>query len=155
MPVSAQNTAAAIASSSQVAWLALLTITAPGFAPLYVVNNTEPVWSRGIQFVPYPFQVTMPQDDSESLPSVSLVISNLDRAIMEFVRSQRDPPHIAIEIVTSQWPDLVEKSLTFLRMVNISYDAMQVTGQLDVDDFLTGAFPGESYVPPQFPGLFQ
>jgi len=152
--VQPQNIPSALASSSEVVWLALLTITASGYPPLYVVNNSTPVVSRGIQFEPYPFSLTLPADDSDTLPSVNLVISNLDNAITEFVRAQLLPPNIAIEVVTSAYPDIVEKSLTFLKLVSVSYDAMNLTGTLNVDDFLTQGFPAESYVPPQFPGLF-
>lgn len=154
MPVQPQNVPAALASSSNVAWLALLTITAAGLPPLYVVNNSEPVISRGITFAPYPFSITLPIDDSEQLPSVTLVISNLDNAIINFVRGQAIAPSIVIEVVTNQYPDTVERALNFLKLVSVSYDAMNLTGTLNVDDFLTQSFPAESYVPPLFPGLF-
>jgi Domain of unknown function (DUF1833) len=152
--VQPQNVPAALASSSDVAWLALLTIAAAGEPPLYVVNNSVPIVSRGIVFNPYPFTITLPVDDSETLPSAVLTISNLDGAIIEFVRGQLVAPTIVVEIVTSAYPDVVEKSLAFLKLVSVSYDAMQLTGTLNVDDFLTQGFPAESYVPPQFPGLF-
>lgn len=149
------NVPPALASSSEVAWLCLLTITAEGQPPLYVVNNSEPVVSRGITYAPYPFNVTLPQDDSDTLPSVRLVISNIDRAIVEFIRGQAVAPDIAVELVTSAYPDIVEKALTFLRLTNVSYTALTVEGSLDVDNFLTQRFPAESYVPPLFPGLFR
>ena len=149
------NVPPALASSSEVAWLCLLTITAPGLAPLYVVNNSEAVVSRGITFEPYPFAVTLPQDDSDTLPTVRLTISNIDRSIIEFVRSQPEAPAIAIELVTSAYPDLVEKSLTFLKLTSVTYNALTVDGNLDVDNFLTQRFPSESYVPPLFPGMFR
>lgn len=149
------NVPAALASSSDVAWLCLLTITAQDLPPLYVVNNSEPVVSRGITFAPYHFEVTLPTDDSDRLPQVSLVISNVDRAIVEFIRGQQVAPGIAIELVTSAYPDVVEKSLTFLKLTSVTYDAMTVQGSLDVDNFLTQKFPAEAYVPPLFPGLFR
>lgn len=154
--VQAVNIPAAIASSSTVAWLCLLTIwTGDGSDALRVVNNSEPIVSRGNQFEPFPFSVTLPTDDSQSMPQVTLVLSNVDNAIIEFVRGQVIAPNIAIEIVTSAYPDTVEKSLTFLKLVSVTYDAMVVQGRLDVDDFLAQKFPAESYVPPQFPGLFR
>lgn len=155
MPVQPQNVPAALASSSEVAWLALLTVTATGYPPLYVVNNAEPVVSRGITFEPYPFTLELPADDSESAPTVTLVISNLDAAIIEFVRGQAVPPSVAIELVTSAFPDVVEKSLTFLKLVNVSYDAMVVNARLDVEDFLSQRFPAEAYVPALYPALFR
>lgn len=146
----------ALAPSSDAAWLALLTITDSGGGDaLRVVNNSVPVISRGMSFEPYPFDITLPQDDSEQLPRVTLNISNLDAHIVEYVRESLEPPHIAIELVSTHYPDYVEVSLNFLRLGSVSYDAMTVTGQLDVDNFLTQKFPGESYVPPLFPALFR
>lgn len=149
------NVPAALATSSPVAWLCLLTITAVGLPPLRVVNNSVPITSRGQEYVPYPFDITLPADDSDTLPQVQLKISNVDREIIQFIRAQLEPPAIVVELVTSAYPDLVEKSLTFLRLTNVSYDALVVTGQLDVDDFLSQRFPAESYVPPLYPGLFR
>jgi hypothetical protein len=157
MPVQPQNVPAALSSSSPVAWLFLLHIWRSGdeVNALHVVNNSEPVVSRGTTFEPYPFTVELPADDSESAPSVTLVISNLDAAIVEFIRGQAVAPNIWIELVTSAYPDVVEKALTFLRLVSVTYDAMVITGRLDVDDFLSQRFPAESYVPSLFPALFR
>lgn len=151
-----QSVAAALASSSPVAWLCLLTISDDsGEPPLRVVDNAEQIVSRGVTYEPYPFEVVLPQDDSESLPSVNLQIANLDAEIVEFVRRAITPPAIAIELVTSQYPDVVEVSLSYLRLSSVSYDAMTLTGRLDLDNFLTQKFPGEGYVPPLFPALFR
>lgn len=154
MPI--QNIPAALASSIDAAWLCLLTITdASGGDPLRVVDNTVAVVSRGNTFEPYPFQVMLPADDSEQLPKVTLNISNLDAAIVEYIRESILAPKIAVELVTSQYPDQVEVSLTFLTLTGVTYDAMTVSGQLDVDTFLTGKFPAEAYTPVQFPALFR
>ena len=150
-----QNVPPALASSASVAWLCLLTITASGAPPLYVVNNSEPVISRGVTYAPYPFSLQLPADDSETLPTVSLVISNVDRSIIEFVRSQQFAPAIVVELVTSLYPDIVEKALDFLTLTAISYDALSLTGTLSVDNFLGQKFPAEGYIPTLFPGLFR
>lgn len=149
-----QNVPAALASSSEVAWLALLTITAEGLPPLRVVNNSEAIVSRGMTFEPYPFSVQLPSDDDQA-PTVTLTISNLDYAIVEFVRGQAVAPSVVVELVTSAYPDLVEKSLAFLKLMSVTYDALTLTGRLDVDDFISQRFPSEGYVPSLFPGLFR
>lgn len=155
MPVSAYNIKAALETSSEVAWLFLLTITQIGQPPLYVVNNNEPIVSRGITYAPFPFSVTLPPDDSESLPKVSLVLQNVDSSIIEYVRQQLTPPDIRIELVTTAYPDFVETSLNFLKLTSVTYDAIQISGSLNVDNFLAQRFPAEAYLPPQFPGLFR
>jgi hypothetical protein len=157
MPVQPQNVPAALASSSDVAWLCLLQLwTKPdGSDKLYVVNNSEPVVSRGVTFEPFPFSVLLPADDSDSLPQVTLTLSNVDQRLTEYVRGLPVAPYVVVELVTSSYPDVIEKSLSFLKLVSVTYDAMTITGKLDVDNFLAQKFPAESYTPPQFPALFR
>ena len=155
MPITAQNTAHAFASSSPVAWLFLLTITQAGEEPLRVVNNNETIVSRGMAYAPFPFTVVLPPDDSESLPKVQLTLQNVDTSIIEYIRSQLTPPSITIELVTTAYPDQVEVGLNFLKLTSVTYDAIQIQGSLDVDNFLAQRFPAEAYMPPQFPGLFR
>ena len=150
------NAPEALASSSNVAWLCLLKIwTGDGTDAIYVVNNSQPITSRGIVYAPFPFNVTLPMDDSQSLPTLQLVLSNVDAAIIKFIRGQLVAPNLMLELVTSAYPDVVEKSFAFLKLVSVTYDAMTIQGRLDVDNFIAQKFPAESYVPPQFPGLFR
>lgn len=143
------------ASSTEVAWLFLLTMTMPGLDPLLVCNNNEPFVSRGQTFQPFPFKVTLPSDDSDSLPKVTLEIANVSGEIIEFIRTSKFPPAITVELVTSAYPDVVEKQLSFLKLTSVTYDAMVVSGSLDMDNFLTQKFPAEGYTPIPFPAIFR
>lgn len=143
------------ASATEVAWLFLLTITLPGLEPLRVCNNNEPFVSRGQTFQPFPFRVNLPSDDSDSLPKVSLEIANVSGEIIQFVRQSKDAPTIIVELVTSAYPDIVEKQLNFLKLTSVTYDAMVVTGSLDMDNFLSQKFPSEGYTPVPFPAIFR
>jgi len=150
-----ENTRAIQATSSSVAWLFLLTIQAKDKPPLYLVNNNEPIISQGIEYLPFPFQLNLPSDDGESLPKVSLKISNISNEIIEAIRSELTPPELKVELVSSAYPDIVEKRLDFLKLRSVSYDAITITGQLEVVNVMTNAFPSEVYDPVHFPGMFR
>ena len=150
-----QNTRAIQATSSPVAWLFLLTIMAKDKPPLYLVNNNEPIVSQGIEYLPFPFQLNLPSDDGESLPKVSLKISNISNEIIEAIRSELTPPELKVELVSSAYPDIVEKRLDFLKLRSVSYDAITITGQLEVVNVMTNAFPSEVYDPVHYPGMFR
>ncbi len=141
--------------SSPVAWLFLLTIKTKGNAPLRLVNNNEPITSRGNVYEPFPFALVLPEDTGDQLPKVSLSISNISGEIIKAIREQQDPPEISCELISSAYPDVVEKTLDFLQLRTVSYDAITITGQLEVVNVLTKGFPGESYDPVHFPGLFR
>lgn len=141
--------------SSPVAWFYLLTIKTIGNPDLCLVNNNEPVTSNGITYQPFPFALNLPSDDSERLPTVSLTISNISAEIIEAIRSQPTPPQLKIELVSSAYPDIVEKRLDFLKLRNVSYDAISITGSLEVINTMSSMFPSETYDPIHYPGMYR
>jgi hypothetical protein len=153
--VSPQNQADIQATSSSVAWLFLLTIEAKDKPPLYLVNNNEVFVSNGIEYQPFPFALNLPSDTGERLPRIQIVISNISNEIIEAIRAEITPPVLTIEMVSSAYPDIVEKRLDFLTLRGVSYDASTITGELEVINVMSTAFPAESYSPVHYPGLFR
>lgn len=153
MPLSSNANVAANAISSPVAWLVLLTFTLPNKDPLRVVNNTLDVVSRGNTFQACGFEIILPSDDGEAIPNVKLTIPNADREIVEWIRGFPTAPTLMMEIVLSNQPDIVERSIDWMRLSNVTYDAIQITGTLAVENVLSAGFPGEKYSPVRFPGL--
>ena len=150
-----ENQASIQATSSGVAWLFLLTIETKDKPNLYLVNNNEPITSNGIEYLPFPFSLNLPSDTGERLPRVTLVISNISNEIIEAIRSELTPPVLTVEMVSSAFPDIVEKRLDFLTLRGVSYDATTITGELEVANVLSSGFPAEVYDPVHFPGLFR
>jgi hypothetical protein len=153
MPLSPNANAAANAISSPIAWLTLLTFTLDGQEPLRVVNNTLDVVSRGNTFLACGFEIILPTDDGEAMPTVKLTLPNADREIIEWIRGFPTAPNLMMEIVLSNDPDTVERSIDWMRLVNVNYDALQITGTLAVENVLSAGFPGERYSPVRFPAL--
>jgi hypothetical protein len=146
---------AANASQTEIAFLYLLTISeADGSNPLYLVNNTENVYSNGKTFVPYPFNLVLGADDGERLPTVTITIDNVSGELTEYIRGMAEPPQIMVELVTTADPNIIEKRLDFLRLRTVTYDALTVSGQLENVNVLTGRFPESSYSPVEFPALY-
>ena len=142
------------ASATDEAFLFLLTITDSSGDVLRVVNNNEEVISRGNTFIAYPFSIILANDDGNTLPVLQLTIDNVDQMIVEGIRESLQPPMFLLELVLSSDPDTVEKSISQLRLGNIKYDALSVTGILTPMNTLTRRFPAESYTPVNYPGLF-
>jgi hypothetical protein len=143
------------ATSSPVAWLFLLTIEAKDKPPLYLVNNNEIFVSNGVEYQPFPFALKLPDDTGERLPRITLAISNISNEIIEAIRSQSTPPTLTIELVSSAYPDIVEKRLDFLTLRNVSYDATTITADLEVINVMSSGFPSEVYDPVHYPALFR
>ncbi len=142
-------------TSPEAVWLFLLTIKVKGNPDLCLVNNNEPVVSNGVTYQPFPFALNLPADTGESQPKVTLTISNISDEIIKAIRSQVEPPVLQVQMVSSAFPDIVEKDLDFLQLRNVSYDAISITGTLEVINVLSRGFPSEQYDPVKFPGLFR
>ena len=145
--------AAANSQNSRVAWLTLLTFTLPGLEPLRVVNNNEDIISRGNKFVACGFDIILPSDDGEQLPTVKLRIDNADGMIIDWIRGFTTAPILMLEIVLSDRLDVVERSIDFLRLSSVGYDCLEVNGTLSVENVLSSKFPAESYSPVFFPAI--
>ncbi len=136
-------------------FLLLLTIEHEELAaPIRVVNNTENVVSRGELYVAYPFEIALPGEDPESVARVSLRIDNVDRQIVQALRPVQAPLSVALEVVLAGSPDTVEAGPFTLTLIAAECDAFVVTGELAFEDVLNEPFPGHSYIPSDYPGLF-
>jgi len=151
--LSTQANISANAISSNVAWLTLLTFTLPGQDPLRVVNNTLEVVSRGNTFLPCGFNIILPTDDGEAIPTVKLTIPNADNQIVEWIRGFAVAPVLMMEIILSSQPDIVERSIDYMKLSDVTYDALQISGTLAVENVLSSGYPIETYSPSRFPGL--
>lgn len=141
--------------SSNVAWFVLLTIQpADDDPPLRFVNNLEPVQSRGNTFEAFPFAIVLPEDTDDGQPTVKLQIDNVDQQLTEVIRELLEPPTVLLEIVLSNHPDEVERSISNLILRDVTYDAFTITGTLQTHDVLSAKFPPEQYVPTIYPDLF-
>jgi hypothetical protein len=155
MPISAANSPSMYASHTTTAWFFLLTIKPAGGGPdIHLVNNNEPVTSNGVVYQPYPFSLTLPLDTGDKIPSITLTIDNVDQMITDAIRELELAPTIRIQLVTSSFPDLVEKDLDFLKLRAVTYDAMQIQGTLEVASVWARRFPGDAVDPVQYPGLY-
>lgn len=154
MPISPVTARIINASSTDAAFLYLLTITPYGEEPIYLVNNLEPVTSRGITYQPYPFSMILPADDSSRIPAVTITIDNVDKLLIEAIRGQLRPPSIKLELITTMDPDNPEKVLDFLELRDVTYDAMTIQGTLAVANIMSQSWPKERYDPVSFPDIF-
>ena len=146
-------TTAVNASTTNSAFFFLLTITSGELPPLRVVNNLEDVVSRGETFMAYPFALVLGSDAPDTQPSVQLTIDAVDQQVIEYIRNLETPPEILLELVLSTSLNTVDKSIDFLRLSNVTYDAFTITGTLLPVDFLSQQAVGFNYTGAEFPGL--
>lgn len=156
MPRSFSSTATSSinAQHTHEVWLTLLTIDSPELeAPLRFVNNNESLTSRGNLFMAFPFDIEFPGQDEESPGEARLTIDNIDRSIVNFIRTIFTPPAVTIEVVLASTPDTVEASFTNMTLRNVTYDAKTVGGLLKFEDIVVEPAT-YAMTPERFPGQF-
>ena len=142
-------------STTDVAFFALLTFTsANGADVIRVVNNLEDVVSRGETYTAYPFEIVLPEDTDGQTPIAKLTIDNVDQSLVKMIREMLDPPTLKVEIVLSNALDVVERTVDFLRLSKVQYNASQISGDLVPFDLLAAPAIDHTYDPIEFPAVF-
>lgn len=97
----------------------------------------------------------MPEETEEAPPVVQLSICNVDRSIVNAVRSvSGEPITVTMSIVLASSPDVIEAGPITFVMLDVEYDAGAVTGTLAFEgDVLNQAYPSETFNPSDYPGL--
>jgi hypothetical protein len=119
-----------------------------------LVNNTRDLNSRGNLFTAYPFQVTMPSEDGETISRVLLTIDNVDQALVSTIRNLVIPPSVTLEIVLASDSDVVEAGPWKYQLNSVRYDDMKITADMGFESILQERWPQHAMTPQLFPGLF-
>jgi hypothetical protein len=137
-------------------FLYLLKLEAEGTAPLYFVDNTEPVTSGGVTYTPCAFRCTLPEqnDDGTSKPC-RVEIDNVDRRIAEIAEETVNIQiTLTVSVVMAQNPGVTEAGPLRFILRNISISKETVQGELYDFYVYDRNLPGLRYSPRDFPGLF-
>lgn len=135
-------------------FLTLVTLSHSSFGSIRLVNNSEAIVSRGNTFVPFPLRLRLPSDDGETSREFSIEFDNVSLYLLEQIRTVTDAIDCKLELILASIPDDVQIVQEDLKLVQVTYNAMMISGVLVLDNFLNSEMPGEKYQPSNFPGLF-
>ena len=145
-----------IRDETSAVFLCLLKLEAEGISPLYLVDNTEPISSNGVDYIPCAFKCVLPeQNDDGTAKPCRIEIDNVDRRIAEIAEETVSVRvFLTVSVIMAQNPDVIETGpLRFiLRNVTVSKETVQA----ELYDFYVydRNLPGLRYSPQDFPGLF-
>lgn len=145
---------AAFAQETDQVFLVLLQIDHPDIEPIRVVNNFTNVTSNGLEYIGFPFDIELPQDTEDALPQVQVTICNVDRQIVQAVRSLEGPPSMTLSVILASDPNAIQAGPYTLTLRECNYDSMAVTATIIPEDVLSEAYPGDFFTPAKFPGIF-
>jgi hypothetical protein len=105
------------------------------------------------EYIAYPFRLKLPEDRASVAPRATLTIDNVSREIAQIVRSIATPPSVQIEIVRID-TFTSEIILPTFKLRNVEWDALQLSGELTMDDITREPFPQRIFTPSEYPGVF-
>lgn len=145
-----------MAAETGTAAVLLLTITHASLAvPIRVTNAGRTVTSRGDDFLHCPFDITLPRASDDAPPTVRLDICGVDRQMIQAVRSiDGERARVALELVHSEDFDVVEIGPLEFDLLDVTYDALVVSGNIGYEDLLNEKFPKDIFGPTTTPGIF-
>ena len=155
MTLSSTATASALAHETGEVWLMLAEIDHPALrTPARIVNNPTNIISNGNTFISLPFSINLPSDN-DSTPEITMKIDNVDRSINDIIQSipAGNPPTCKILIVLASQPNTVEVEFD-ATLKSIDCDVTEVSAIFGPEDILNEPYPGDYFVPSQYPSLF-
>lgn len=141
-------------SQTDEVWVMLISIEHPDMTTIQVTSNSEDTIHRSDTYVPYPFEMRIPSDEAGTQPVMELAIDNVDRLLVQTIRSLTSSPDVTVKFVLADSPDTVELGPFVFQMINVTYDQMSVTGTLAYQDVFREPYPSDRFTPVNFPGLF-
>lgn len=145
------------AQTTDKAFLFLLEVTHSTFDTIRVVNNTEIITSGGNAYLPFPFSVILPPDSDEFQPILRINIVNVSRLLVTELRSiagSREKIKCTIKVIDGSAPDVSLATWSEFEVANVSDNADTMTFDLVIENFLSEPFPGDSFAPSTFRGVF-
>lgn len=156
--LSAAAAAAIHAQETSEAFVVLLALSHPSLvSPIRVCTGSVATAHLGDIYQPFPFSLTMPDDSDDAPPEVTLQICNVDRAIIQAIRSiglDSGPVQAQMAVVLASSPGVVEAGWYVFSVRNIDADALVISGRLEFEPVLNEPFPGDSMTPSRTPGIF-
>lgn len=143
------------ASQTGEIFLVILEIDHPDLAqPIRVVNNNEAIVSNGDTYLATAFSFILPAQEDGKISNSSLTIDNVDRTIVEVIRTITSFPTVAASVILASDPDVIEAGPFDFQLRNVNYNRNSVTGDLIYESFLRDNLGTVKYKNINFPGLF-
>ena len=119
-----------------------------------IVPNWETVTHRGDIYRPLAFRIGLPDEEAEGVPVLNWEADNVDRRLVEALRTVTGVVAARIVWVLASSPDHIEVGPLEVEMRAAQYDAQQISGTLGVEPILETQFGHRIMNPKNTPALF-
>lgn len=137
------------------AYLILLTIAHSSLeSPLRFTSDGVKTESQGHTFISFPFEFIAPEDTENGSTRAQIRFDNVDRSIVETIRTIDSPPKITAQVVRGSDPEEIEVEWPNFDLLSVEYDALVVSGEIGLESYVLEPFPKDLFTPSTAPALF-
>ena len=153
--LSSSSLKALYSQTSEEVFLVLLTFEHEDLeSPIYITSETVETQSRGHTYLPFPFDLVLPDEVENRSPRARLTVENVSQEILKVVKALKTPAHITMEVIRAGDSDTVEAVFPAFKLTNVKYNALTLQGDLTIEDFTAEPYPATVFTPSAFPALF-
>lgn len=143
------------ASSTDQVFLLLAELYGDGIPTQRIARNFEDVEHLGNTYTATNFRMTLPDENDDGAPTVSIEIDNVVPTLIQTLRQNSKPITVKFWVVLASSPDTIEISPFVMDLTNIQYDAFRITGRLQNLDIALEPYPADKYTPFVVPSIFK
>lgn len=132
----------------------LLTLEAPGFPVARLARAPYRVISRGLRFEKSWFGIEFADEKSDELGEYKVMIGNVDRRMVETIRSITEPVPATLEMVTNRDFDRLEMRPIRVEALSKRITPTKIEIPLGRDSVHKETVPHGTYNPRDDPGVF-
>jgi hypothetical protein len=136
------------------AYVGLLEIATTTNGTIRLTDYDVDVVSDGLTYTPEPFQVTLPDSTEDAPPQARLIVDNVNRVLIEALRTMSGTIPITLKVVLASDPDTIEIGPFDFSIRGARWGAT-VECDLAYEPILSMAVPADVFGPADFPGLFR
>lgn len=153
--VSQQALQAMMAQRTDEVFVPCLRIEHPDLDTIRLAYNTDPVVRADGTYMPYAFQIDLPDQIENQIPQVKVTVDNVDLSVNDAIRTLGGTPKVTFDVVLASSPDVIEAGPFVFDLQAADADAQQIQGTLGYEqDIFAQQVPGQTYSPANSPGLF-
>jgi len=133
-------------------WLAR--ISHPQMTTIDIVNNNVDVLSNSVNYTAYAFGIIVNDDNGDRIPELKLTVDNVDRMLVDEIRTLPSAMTVDLQLVLASDPDVVEMEFPSMTLRRVNYNATTITGTLVVSEMLSIRFPKGKITAENYAGIF-
>jgi hypothetical protein len=123
-----------------------------------LTTDTEVIYgvtSNSKDYIFLPMQLSLPGEEEVGAAQCSLTLNFVTQEAITIIRQHlTSPVDVQIDLVLASTPDHIETSFSGFKITNVTYNADQITFDLNMVSLNREPFPSFTFTPANFPGLF-